>query len=79
MYVLNWKSKGVFRSILSSLHTAFLQSIKLLEYKMRIKFHKESIVEQNNYATKAVNAYIVYELATLAKIPLHNFTLKLII
>ena len=39
VYGFNWKSKGVFISILSSLNTAFFQSIKLLEYKMRIKFH----------------------------------------
>ena len=34
------------------------------------------LVEQNNYTTKTVSAYIVYDLDNRPKIPLSNFTLK---
>ena len=34
------------------------------------------VVEQNNYATKIVNTFIVYDLDNLPKIPLRNFALK---
>ena len=34
------------------------------------------IEEQNNYTTKIVNAYIVYDLVNWSNIPLRNFTLK---
>ena len=35
------------------------------------------VVEKNNYATKVVKAYIVYDLDNWPKIPLSNFTLKI--
>ena len=55
----------------------FLYSIKFFGYKIEIKFDKDPlVVEQNKYATKIVNAYIVYELDALPKNSLHNFTLK---
>ena len=42
---------------------------------MRIKFDKEPLAkEQNNFLTKIVNVYIVYNLDALPKIPLRNFT-----
>ena len=44
---------------------------------MRIKFDKDPlVVEQNNYATKIVNAYIVYDLDAWPNNPLNNFKLK---
>ena len=44
---------------------------------MEIIFDRHCLdVEQNNYATKIVNAYIVYELVTWPNNPLKNFTLK---
>ena len=44
---------------------------------MAIKFEKDPlVVEQNNYATKIVNAYIVYKLDAWPKNPLESFTLK---
>ena len=44
---------------------------------MRIKFDKEPLAkEQNNFLTKIVHAYIVYNLDALPKIPLRNFTTK---
>ena len=35
------------------------------------------VVEQNNYATKIVNVYIVYDLDTGPKVLLINFKLKI--
>ena len=59
---LTWKSKGRYTSKLRPLFTAFLHSIKPSRYSMGIKFDKDSVaVEQNNYTTKPVNAYIFYE------------------
>ena len=44
---------------------------------MGIKFDKDpSAVKQNNYATKIVNAYIVYDLDTWTNNPVRNVTLK---
>ena len=76
-YVLSWKSKGVFNSKLKPLYTVFLNSIKLSEYRIGIKFGKYSIaVEQNNYLTKIVNVYIVYDLDSWLKTPTNNFKFK---
>ena len=44
---------------------------------MGIKFDKDPLaVEQNNYVTKIVNVYSVYDLDAWPKIPLGNFTIK---
>ena len=44
---------------------------------MKIKFDKNPLtVEQNNYLSKIVNVYIVYDLDAWPKIPLRNITLK---
>ena len=44
---------------------------------MGIKFDKDPLpVEQNNYFTKIVNVYIVYDLDAWPKIPLRIFTIK---
>ena len=54
-YVLSWKSKGVFSFQLEPLYTAFLNNIKVSEYRTVIKFYKDPfIVEKNNYLTKFV-------------------------
>ena len=46
--VLSWKSKGVYDSKFRPFYSAFLHSIKLSEYRIAIKFDKESLaVEQN--------------------------------
>ena len=61
-YVLSWKLNGPFNSRLKTFYTAFLHSIKLFEYRMRIKFDKEPLaLEKKNYFTKIVNAFIVYD------------------
>ena len=54
-----------------------MNSIKLSEYRIGIKFDKEPLaVEQSNYLTKIVNVYIVYDLDAWQKIPLRNSTLR---
>ena len=76
-YVLSWKSNGVYNSKLKPLYTAFLHSIKLSGYKMGIKFDKDPLaVEENNYLTKIVNVYILYELAAWPRNPTNNFKFK---
>ena len=42
-YVLSWKWNGVCRSKLKPLHIAFMHSIKLSKYIMRIKFDKDPL------------------------------------
>ena len=45
------------------MYTASLNSIKLSEYKIGIKFDKDLLAaEQNNYLSKISNVYIVYDL-----------------
>ena len=76
-YVLGWKSQGVYMSELKPLYTAFLHSIKLFGYRMGVKFDKDPLaVEQNNYLTKVVNAYIVYDLNVWPLNPSSIFKLK---
>ena len=44
---------------------------------MGIKFDRDPLaVEQNNYATKIVNAYIAYDLDNWPRNPTNNFKLK---
>ena len=43
---------------------------------MGIKLEDPLAVEQNNYASKIVDAYIVYDLYTWPNNPPRNFTLK---
>ena len=76
-YVLCWKSKGVYNSKLKPVHTAFLHSIKLSEYRIGIKFDEDPLaVEQNNYLTKIVNVYIVYDLDAWPRNPTNNLKFK---
>ena len=45
---------------------------------MRIKFHRQPLdIEENNYASKIKNAYIVYESDTWTNNPIRNFALKI--
>ena len=49
--------------ILNPWHGVFLPSIRYFEYKIGIQFNNTPlVVEQNNYVTKTVNAYVVYDL-----------------
>ena len=61
-YVIGWKWKGLFKSKFLPLHGALLPNVKYFGYKIRIQFNDTPLVfEQNNYTTKTVNAYIVYD------------------
>ena len=76
-YILSWKSNRAYNSKLKSLYTAFLHSIKLSGYVIIIEFDKDLLaVEQNNYLTKIVNVYIVYELNAWSRNPTNNFKFK---
>ena len=79
-YVISWKSKGVYNSkIISSLYTSFLHNIKNSVYKMGMQFNNSIlVVEKSNYATKIVNAHIVYDLDNSPRNPLNNFLLKIV-
>ena len=58
-YIFSWKSRGEFTFKRKPLYAGFLRSKKLSEYKVRTKFEKDCLaLEQNNYGTKIVNAYI---------------------
>ena len=77
-YVLSWKSKGVCNSKIRPFYSAFLHSIKLYKYRMEIKFDKDPLaVEENNYLTKIVMFYIVYDLDTWSRILLAISNLKI--
>ena len=76
-YVRSWKSMGVFNSKLKSLYAAFLNSIKLSEYRIRIKFDKNPLaIEQKNYLIKIVNIYIVCHLDACPRNPTNNLKFK---
>ena len=67
----------MYNSKLKPLYTAFLHSIKISGYKMGIKFDKDHLaVEQNNYMTKIINVYTVYDLAAWPGNPTNNFKFK---
>ena len=52
-------------------------SIKLSEYRIGIKFDKHPLaIEQNNYSTKIINSYIVYDLDAWTVNPTDNFKFK---
>ena len=62
-YVLSWDQKGVYKSKLMKLYTASLLSITCSGNRMGIKLDKSPLAaEQNNYSSKIVNVYIVYDL-----------------
>ena len=51
--------------------------MKLSEYRIGIKFDKDHLaIEQNNYLTKIVNVYFVYDLDTWPRIPINNLKFK---
>ena len=72
--LIHWKSNN---SKLKSLYTAFLHSIKLPGYRMGIKFDRDPFaVGQNNYLTKIVNVYPVYDLDAWSRNRTNNFKFK---
>ena len=76
-YVLSWKSKGIYTFKFTQLYTIFLNSTKISGYRTGIKCDNSIlVVEQNNYTSKIVNFYIVFNLDTWPKNLLNNFILK---
>ena len=62
-YIISWKSKGIYNSKLIALHGAFLPSVKYFRNKIEIQSNSTPLViEQNSYAKKIVNVYIIYDL-----------------
>ena len=56
---------------------SFLNDVKPSEYRIGKTFGNDPLpVEQNNYLTKIVNVYIVYELDTWPRNPTNNFKFK---
>ena len=61
-YVTRWKSKGLFKTELYPKYNPILYNIKQFGYKKEIQFNNTSLViGKNNYATKIVYIYIVYD------------------
>ena len=51
--------------------------MKYFDKKIALQFdYTPSVVEQNDYPSKIVNVYIVYDLDYYTKIPLRNLSLK---
>ena len=68
---------GVHISKFNPLYSIFLNSIKLSGHRIGIQFSNSMLfAEQNNQATKIINAYTVYHLDVWPKTPLSNLTLK---
>ena len=61
-YVISWKSKGKYTFELTPLYTIFLNCRTISGYKTEIKFdNRILVVKENNYVSKIVDAYIVYD------------------
>ena len=76
-YIISWRSKGVCNSRLDALNSDFLPNIKKINEKIVIQFNNIPLfIEQNNYTSKTVNVYIVYDFDNWQKHPLRNFALK---
>ena len=62
-HIILWKSKVVYNSKLIPLHGAFLFVVIYFSNKIGMQFNSSPlVVEQNSYASKIVNVYLVYEL-----------------
>ena len=76
-YAINCKWKGVYDYKLVALYGAFLPNLFFLKKMIVIQFNSTPLaVDQNNYKTKTVNVYIVYDLDNWPKVPLRNFAIK---
>ena len=54
-----------------------MPNIKRFGYKIGIKFNNTPLVmDKNNFTTKMVSAYIVYDIDNWPEIRIRNFTLK---
>ena len=70
-------SKDLFDWKLLPLNDVFLPNKKYFGHKIGLQLNNTPlVVEQSNYETKNLNAYIVYNLDNWPKNPLRNFTSK---
>ena len=77
-YIISWKSKGLYNSKLIALHGAFLSNVKYFRNKIEIQFNNEqNVIEHNDYKTKILTVYIVYDLDNWPKNPHRFFILKI--
>ena len=71
-YGASCKLKGVYNNKLIALNSDFLPNIKYFK-RIRSQFDNTPLViEQNNYTTKFVNVYIVYDLNHWSKVLLEK-------
>lgn len=78
-YIIAWKSKVLFKSKLLSLYGTLLPNINFFIDKMGIQFNKTPLaVDQKNYATRNVNAYIIYDLDNWPRNSFNNFTFNFV-
>ena len=75
-YIIGWKSKGVYNSKLIALHGALLSNVNDFGNKIGIQINNAPLVVEQNYVSRIVNVYIVYDLDNWPKNPLRNFTHK---
>ena len=74
---VSWRTKGVYNAKHIRLNSNFLPNINYFERKIGIQFNNNSLVaEQNNYLTKFINVYIVYDLDHWPNNSLRNFILN---
>ena len=77
-YIISCNSKGICNSKLIAFYAVFLPDVKYFRNKKRIQRNSTPLVrDQNNYTTKIVNDYIVFDLDNWPKNLLRNFTLKM--
>ena len=75
-YIIVWKSKGVYNSKLIALHGALLPNVNDFGNKIGIQINNAPLFVEQNYVSRIVNVYIVYDLDNWPKNPLRNFTQK---
>ena len=62
-YITDWKSKGLSELKLLPLHGAFIRNVKRFGYIIGIQINNTPLViDQNNFTTKIMNAYITFDL-----------------
>ena len=62
-YITDWKSKGLSEWKLLPLHGAFIRNVKRFGYIIGIQINNTPLViDQNNFTTKIMNAYITFDL-----------------
>ena len=72
----SWKSKGIYNSKLIAFDKDYPPNIKYFNQKIVMQFDDGPlVVEQNNYSTKIVNVYIIYNVDGWPKSTFDNLSL----